>query len=247
MTRIVTLLTDYGMRDSYVAEVKAVLLARAPAVRLVDVSHDVPPGDVRAGQYLLSRTWHRFPEGSIHLAIIDPGVGTARRALAGTVGGHLFVGPDNGLFAVLPADARWVELGVPAGASATFHGRDVFAPAAAQLAGGAALDGLGETATDIARAALPVPAWDGAAWIGEVIYVDRFGTLVTNLSATAVEPGVRIVAGDRDVGPLLRTFGDVEPGHLVVFAGSGGTVEIAVRNGSAARLLGIGVGAVVRA
>lgn len=247
MTRIVTLLTDYGTRDSYVAEVKAVVLAGAPAARLVDVSHDVPPGDVRAGQYLLARTWHRFPDGSIHLVIIDPGVGTARRALAGRIGGHQFVGPDNGLFAGLPAEARWVALPVPPAASSTFHGRDVFAMAAARLAAGEDLEQVGPATAPPTGAALPAPRWDGAAWVGEVIYVDRFGTLVTNLPATAVEPGVRVVAGDRDVGSLMRTFGDVAPGHLVAFGGSGQTIEIAVRNGSAARLLGIGVGASVRA
>ncbi len=247
MSRLVTLLTDYGTLDSYVAEVKAAVLASAPQAQLVDISHDVPPGDVRAGQYLLARTWHRFPAGTVHLVIVDPGVGTARRPLAGSGGGHLFVGPDNGLFAGLPAESQWVVITASPGASATFHGRDVFAPAAARLAAGADLHRLGSPTTAPTGGALPVPRWDGAGWVGEVIYVDRFGTLVTNLPASAVEPGVRIVAADRDVGPLLRTFGDVAPGHLVAFDGSGGTIEIAVRNGNAARLLGIGVGATVRA
>ncbi len=247
MSRIVTLLTDYGTRDSYVAEVKAAVLGGAPHARLVDISHDVPPGDVRAGQYLLARVWHRFPSGTVHVVVVDPGVGTARRALAGSAGGHLFVGPDNGLFAVLPAESRWVVITAGPEASATFHGRDVFAPAAARLAAGEELHRVGSPATPPTGSALPVPRWDGAAWVGEVIYVDRFGTLVTNLPVSAVDPGVRIVAADRDVGPLLRTFGDVAPGHLVAFGGSGGTIEIAVRNGNAARLLGIGVGATVRA
>jgi len=117
VSRVITLLTDYGLRDSYVAEVKAVLVSRAPGVVLVDVTHDVPAGDVRAGQYLLARAWHRFPTGTVHLAIVDPGVGTARRALAGAVAGHLFVGPDNGLLSALPDAARWVSLPVPAEAA----------------------------------------------------------------------------------------------------------------------------------
>ncbi|HXV90745.1 MAG TPA: SAM-dependent chlorinase/fluorinase [Gemmatimonadales bacterium] len=247
MSRVITLLTDYGLRDSYVAEVKAVLLSRAPGAMLVDITHDVPAGDVRAGQYLLARAWHRFPEGTVHLAIVDPGVGTARRALAGAVAGHLFVGPDNGLLSSLPAGVRWVALPVPAEASATFHGRDVFAPAAARLASGEHLEGLGPPATDVSRSPLPAPRFDGAAWVGEVVYVDRFGTLVTNLPGDVVEPGVRLVVGDREVGALRRTFGDVDPGHLVAFVGSGGTIEVAVRNGSAERLLGAGVGTTVRA
>jgi hypothetical protein len=245
--RIVTLLTDFGLADSYVAEVKAALLAAAPDLTLVDVTHAVPPGDVRAGQYLLGRAWQRFPTGTVHLAVVDPGVGTARRALAGEAGGHRFVGPDNGLFSCLPADTRWVELTAPAAAAPTFHGRDVFAPAAARLALGARLAELGPPVVGVTRSPLPAPHHDGTAWVGEVIYVDRFETLVTNLPADAVEPGVRLVVGDRDVGPLRRTFADVEPGHLVAFVGSGGTVEIAVRGGSAMRLLGVGVGAAVRA
>jgi len=135
---------------------------------------------------------------------------------------------------------------VPDGAAATFHGRDVFAPAAARLASGVPLTELGSALADPVRSPLPVPAWDGAAWVGEVVYVDRFGTLVTNLPAGSVESGVRIVVGDREVGPLRRTFGDVGAGHLVAFVGSGGTIEIAVRNGSAVRLLGAGVGTAVR-
>lgn len=247
MKRIVTLLTDYGVRDSYVAEVKAVVLSKAGAVQLVDVSHEVPPGDVRAGQYLLSRAWRRFPPDTVHLVIIDPGVGTGRHALAGSAAGHHFVGPDNGVFSCVPEDAQWVALRAAPDAAPTFHGRDVFAPAAAQLVSGVPLAQLGEAVRDVVRAPLPEPRYDGAAWLGEVIYVDRFGTLVTNLVASRVEPGVRIVAGEREVGGLRRTFGDVAHGHLVAFPGSGGTIEIAVRNGSATRLLGIGVGAEVRA
>src|SRR5712664_2852046 len=129
---IITLLTDFGTVDSYVAEVKAEILSRAPDVTLVDISHDVPPGDIRAAQYLLSRAWKRFPVGTIHLAIVDPAVGTERRALAAEAAGlHRFLAPDNGLLSFLPPDARFVVLPVPRDAAPTFHGRDVFAPAVA--------------------------------------------------------------------------------------------------------------------
>jgi S-adenosyl-L-methionine hydrolase (adenosine-forming) len=244
---IITLLTDFGLSDSYVAEVKGVLLSRAPSAVLVDITHQVPPGDVRAGQYLLARAWHRFPPGTVHLAVVDPGVGTARRALAAEAEGHRFVAPDNGLLSFLPAGARFVSLPIPERAAPTFHGRDVFAPAAAALANGTPLERLGSPITDAHHAPLPTPHHDGVAVVGEVLYVDRFGTLVSNIPGTAVEPGVRIRVAGTDVGALRKTFGDVERGALVAFVGSGGTVEVAVRDGSAARLVGVGVGAEVRA
>ena len=246
---LITLLTDFGLADSYVAEVKAVLLSRAPppGATLVDISHQVQPGDLRAAQYLLARAWHRFPAGTVHLAVVDPGVGTARRALAAEAAGHRFVAPDNGLLSFLPAGARFVSLPIPPDAAPTFHARDVFAPAAAALAGGARLEALGAPITDAYRSPVPSPRGDGVGVVGEVLYVDRFGTLISNIPGGQVEPGVRIRVAGTDVGGLRRTFGDVERGTLVAFVGSGGTVEIAVRDGSAARLLGVGVGAEVRA
>jgi S-adenosyl-L-methionine hydrolase (adenosine-forming) len=247
MATLITLLTDFGIADSYVGEVKGVLLSQVHGVVLVDITHQVPPGDVRAGQYVLSRAWHRFPQGTVHLAVIDPGVGTVRRALAAQAAGHFFVAPDNGLLSFLPADAHWVALPVRADASPTFHARDVFAPAAGQLALGAALTHLGQPITDPYLSPLPSPRHDGAAVVGEVIYVDRFGTLISNVAGPDVEPGVRIKVAGVEIGTLTRTFGDVGRGQLVAFVGSGGTVEIAVRDGSAARLLGVGVGAEVRA
>lgn len=244
MSAIITLLTDFGTRDSYVAEVKAVLASQAHPAQLIDITHDVPPGDVRIAQYLLSRIWPRFPKGSVHLVVVDPGVGTKRRALAAGAAGHFFVAPDNGILTSLPADARFVELPVPAGAAPTFHGRDLFAPAAAQLVNGTALTHLGHPITDPVRAPLPVARKDGA-WIGEVIYVDHFGTLVTNIPGEGLATGSRVTVAGKSVEGLSRTFGDVERGR-VAFVGSGGTVEIAVRDASAAGILGVGVGAEVR-
>ena len=247
MSSIITLLTDYGAGDSYVAEVKGVILTAVPDATLVDLTHQVPPGDVRAGQFLFTRVWRRFPAGTVHLVVVDPGVGTSRRALAAEAHGHFFVAPDNGLLTSLPEDAEFVSLPVPPSASPTFHGRDVFAPAAARLAMGVSLDELGDPVDDARRSPLPEPRADGVALLGEVIYVDRFGTLVSNIKAEDVDEGVRITVEGNDVGALRRTFGDVEPGQLVAYTGSGGEVEIAVRGGSAARLLGVGVRAEVRA
>src|SRR3989449_11378907 len=130
MATLITLLTDFGDADSYVGEVKGVLLSQVHGAALVDITHQVPPGDVRATQYILSRVWHRFPQGSVHLAVVDPGVGTDRRVLAASTAGHFFVAPDNGLLSFLPADAHFVGLPVPEGAAPTFQARDVFAPVA---------------------------------------------------------------------------------------------------------------------
>jgi S-adenosylmethionine hydrolase len=247
---LITLLTDFGTADSYVAEVKGVLLSSAPGTSLVDVSHSVPPGDVRAAAYLLGRVWHRFPRGTVHLAIVDPGVGTDRAALALAAHGHYFVGPDNGLFTLVLRDTevQIVSLPTPDGASTTFHGRDLFAPAAAALAAGAALLTLGDAfAAMPARLVYAEPHYEGKSVVGEVVYVDRFGTLVTNLTPGLVPPYAIVEVEGLEVGTLRTTFGDVPTGGLVAYLGSGGQVEVAVRDGSAARRLGMGVGGRVRA
>lgn len=247
---IVTLLTDFGTTDSYVAEIKARVLAGAPDAVLVDVTHAVPPGDVRAAAYLLGRTWHRFPEGTVHLAIVDPGVGTARAALAAGAGGHWFVGPDNGLFTPLFRDyeVEVVSLPVPEGASPTFHGRDLFAPAAAALAGRVSLRRLGRPMLGIPeRLVQAEPRYEGKSIVGEIVYVDRFGTLVTNLTPETVPDYAVLEVEGLEIGKLRRTYGDVPTGGLLAYEGSGGAIEIAVRDGSAARRLGLGVGGRIRA
>src|SRR2546427_642339 len=209
MATLITLLTDFGDADSYVGEVKGVLLSQVHGAALVDITHQVPPGDVRAAQYILSRVWHRFPQGSVHLAVVDPGVGTDRRVLAASTAGHFFVAPDNadrrvlaastaghffvapdnGLLSFLPADAHFVGLPIPVDAAPTFQARDVFAPVAGQLALGAPLSHVGHPVTEVYRSPLPTPHHDGTLLIGEVIYVDRFGTLISNIPGDAVEPG----------------------------------------------------------
>lgn len=245
----VTLLTDFGLSDAYVAELRGVLLSSAPGVALVDITHAIPPGDVRAAAYVLGRAWHHFPPGTVHLAVVDPGVGTTRAALALRARGHFFVGPDNGLFTPVLRDAavEAVTLLTPSAAAPTFHGRDVFAPAAAAIAFGAPLSSLGPPFSGIPeRLATAEPRYEGKSVVGEVIYVDRFGTLVTNLTPEQVPAYATLQVEDLDLGPLRRTFGDAVAGGLVAFVGSDGSVEIAVRNGSAARRLGLGVGGQVR-
>src|SRR5687768_11201874 len=193
MRPIITLLTDFGTADGYVAEMKGVILTRAPEASLVDVTHDVPPQDVESGRLALARYWRRFPSGTVHVAVVDPGVGSPRAALAVESDGRFLVGPDNGVLspALLVAGARAVTLPIPAGAAATFHGRDVFAPAAAELALGATLDALGSPALDFVVRRTPEPRRlaDGSIE-GQVITIDRFGNATTNLmslKAQAVE------------------------------------------------------------
>jgi S-adenosylmethionine hydrolase len=246
---IITLLTDFGTADSYVAEVKGVLLSRAPGAVLVDISHDVPPGDIRSAAYILGRSWHRFPVSTVHLAVVDPGVGTSRAALAVRAHGQYFVAPDNGILTAVLRDAEVeaVTLPTPDTAAPTFHGRDVFAPAAAKLAQGTPLTELGQQFNAIPeRLAYTEPHQEGRWMVGEIVYVDRFGTLITNVKAELVPARATFEIDDLRIGPLVRTYSDVAPGGLLAYAGSDGAVEIAVRDGSAAERLGVGIGGRVR-
>ena len=247
---IITLLTDYGTADPYVGELKGVLLTLADSATLIDITHQVPPGDIPTAAYVLGRTWHRFPPGSVHLAVVDPGVGTARAALACRARGHFFVAPDNGVLSDIfrGTEVEAVALPTPGSASHTFHGRDLFAPAAAALARGEALASLGPPYLLIPRRVSgAAPQYEGKSVVGEVVYIDRFGNLITNLTPELVPPYAVLETEGLAIGPLRQTFGDVPTGGLIAYLGSGGSIEIAVRDGSAARRLGLGIGGRVRA
>lgn len=238
---LITLLTDFGTADGYVGEVKGALLSGAPGVELVDVSHDIPPQDVESGRLALARYWRRFPEGAVHLVVVDPGVGGPRAAIAVTSAGYSLVGPDNGVLspALLVPGAQAVALTVPAHASPTFHGRDVFAPAAAALASGVPLSDLGSPhATPLIRRTPEPERWGDGTLRGEVIAIDRFGNAITN--CVSLRGGTVEVAGV--VLPVVRTYGDGAPGTVVALTGSSGLLEIAERDGNAARRLGVGRG-----
>ncbi len=244
---LVTLTTDFGTASVYVAAMKGALLATASDVDIVDLTHEIPPQDVRAAALFLRDALPYFPPGVIHMAVVDPGVGSDRAALLIENAGSLILAPDNGIWTVAaPSPDRVWRLKQPRrllrSVSATFHGRDVFAPLAGRLAGGATPDEVGEPITNWCRVELPRPTVKGAVLFGEVIHVDRFGNLITNL-VIAPEP-YHLRLGDRRI-EVVRTYSDRPAGSLVALVGSNEFIEIAVVNGSAANLLGTAVGASV--
>jgi S-adenosylmethionine hydrolase len=241
---LVTLTTDYGAGSGYPAQVKAVLLSAVPDARIVDVSHEVPRFDVLGGALLLEACVPWFPAGAIHVAVVDPGVGTSRRALCAVdAAGRILVGPDNGLLTpFLGPGARAFEIApgraVPAPRAATFHGRDVFAPAAAFLARGGEPGALGPP-VDPVRLHWPVAQAGRGELRGEALAADPFGNLLTSIRAADLAGAevTRATAGGRPAR-WVRTFGEGDPGELLAMIGSGGRVEVAVREGSAAAVLG---------
>lgn len=251
---IVTLITDFGTPDGYVGEMKGVLLERCPTVQLVDITHDIDPGDVWGAAWVLGRIWERFPVRTVHLVVVDPGVGGDRRAVAAEHGGRWFVGPDNGLISRAlpgePSDARLIDpdsLDL-APASVTFHGRDLFSPAAAWLSGGGAPDRVGPPVdpSGLVQLDLPAPVRLGAAVRGQVAHVDRFGNLITDIPGAWVSPTALVEVSGEEVSGLRTHYGAAGSGELLALIGSGGTLEISVRNGSAADRLSAGRGDRVR-
>jgi S-adenosylmethionine hydrolase len=254
---IVTFTTDFGAHDGYVGALKGVVLSIAPQATLVDIAHGVPARDVAAGAVALAQAAPLFPPGTIHVVVVDPGVGGARADLVVAAGGGLFVGPDNGVLSLAARPPRQIYRIAASGfrrepVSPTFHGRDVFAPAAGRLAAGAAASDAGPPLdTMVELGTPPLHRRDGVIE-GEVIHVDGFGNLITSLPAeliegAAAEATVEVEGGAGHFEPKLgRTFSDVEPGALIAYVGSGGQLEIARRNGSAARKLGAERGTIVR-
>jgi len=262
MTPIVALLSDFGTRDYYVGAMKGAVLAACREATLVDIAHDVPAHDVLAGALTLAAAGRAFPAGTVFLAVVDPGVGSERRGLAITAGGHLFVGPDNGIFTLVLAgaeEARARALANPAlhrsEVSPVFHGRDVFGPVAGHLAAGTPFDEVGPEVTDPVLLRLEEVRRRGPwEWEATVIHADRFGNLVTNLTRrdleaiAALTPGglgelVVMVAGA--ALPLARTYSDVAEGEACALLGSSGRLEVAVHRGSAERALDASRGAAV--
>jgi S-adenosylmethionine hydrolase len=256
---IIALLTDFGSADGYPGTMKGVILGIASGATLVDLTHEVPPQDVATGAWLLHTAWRFFPAGVIFLCVVDPGVGSERRAVALSAGGRYFVGPDNGLFSYMYAavsldaavaldDPRY-QLPNP---SATFHGRDIFAPGAAHLAAGVPLAALGSSLDPetLVRLPLPHPERRGDTLAAHVLYVDRFGNLITDLDpdltdAILADAAVRVEIVGVPITARAATFADAPLDAPALLRDSSGHLALAVREGSAATLLGATRGAEV--
>lgn len=260
---VVTLLTDFGQDDGYVAAMKGTILSLAPHATVVDISHGIPPQDVHGAAFTLAQVHPFFPAGTVHLVVVDPGVGTERRPLLAAAGGAWFVAPDNGVLSyvlnaapdpapaitppeprlrpLLPPHAAWV-LDRPAWhrpqVSHTFHGRDIFAPVAARLVAGVVPEQMGRPTGEVTVLNIPEPRRRGdGAIAGCIVHVDRFGNLITNIAAAGIPAGAVVTAGRTWVRGISRTY--AEGGDIVALGGSSGRLEIAVRNGNAAQQLGL--------
>ena len=238
----ITLLTDFGTQDGYVGAMKGVIAAAAPDVVVDDIAHDIAPGDIEAAAWALGAYWRRYPEGSVHLVVVDPGVGTKRDAIALEADGRFLVGPDNGVLSRAARDASNVgamhDLARPDHEiSATFHGRDLFAPVAARLASGAPIASVGPPKRGIVRLPWPEPVHHADGVDGVVMHVDRFGNLITNIPADEAIGDCFVRVGVMEV-EVRNTYGDVDVGELIAHAGSRGVIEIAMRDGRAADRLG---------
>jgi S-adenosylmethionine hydrolase len=248
---VVTFTTDFGRADAYAGAMKGVVLSLAPDAVLVDITHDVPAGDVAGGALALAQAAPCFPPGSIHVAVVDPGVGGARAEVVVAAGGAYFVGPDNGLLAMAaPLPRRVWRIESPEfrrePVSPTFHGRDVFAPTAGRLAAGWPVERAGPPlGGELHPSPVTAPVPLGAEADSQVVHIDRFGNLVTALTAPApVSWTWRLELGSQSFTVAgARTYAEVPPGALLLYLGSGGRLEIAVRDGSAAALTGAGPGA----
>jgi hypothetical protein len=251
---VIALLTDFGTRDHYVGAMKGVALDICPEATLVDITHEIAPQDVAGGALELAAAYKYFPPNAVFVAVVDPGVGSSRRALAAEAAGFRFVAPDNGLLGAVFDDVApnaIVEITEPRymrpTVSRTFEGRDRFAPAAAWLAAGVDLSALGPAAGAIRTLDLPQPrvGTDGIA--GEVVRVDRFGNLITNIDRRSVERfgSIAITAGAHAIARVVATYAEAPAGELCALVGSTGHLEIAVSGGSAAARLALGRGAAV--
>jgi hypothetical protein len=250
---LITLTTDFGLRDPFVGIVKGVIATRAPGVRVVDVTHGIPPQDVVAGALVLRHAVPYFPRGAVHVAVVDPGVGSARRALCLETDVGCFVGPDNGLLTLAAPPGRvrravvlTEERFFLSPRSATFHGRDVFAPVAAALATGTDVDALGPPCSDPLPSPVPEPVVEAHRAHGEVVYVDRFGNLTTNVpDGPLLRRARRVRVGDVTLDAVSPSYAAVPVGAPVAVVNSWGLLEIAVRDGAARTALGCGRGAPV--
>lgn len=252
---IITLTTDFGYQDYYVSAMKAAILSINPDARLLDISHSIPAQDIMAGAWVLKNVAFMFPEGSIHLAVVDPGVGTPRKPIIAEVDGHYFVGPDNGLFSLVASERSYsayelsnVEYMADA-VSRTFHGRDIFAPAAGHLSNGRAPEAFGPRLPEMLRYRWATPIHDNEGIQGWVMHIDAYGNLITNIPAALIQEyeykTLKVYAGTTIMREIHAAYADVPTGEAVSLIGSSGMLEISVNQGRAEELLNVQKGAPV--
>jgi hypothetical protein len=244
----IALLSDFGTRDWFVASMKGVILSVNPGAVIIDINHDIAPGDITAGAFNLLACHASFPAGTIFVAVVDPGVGSRRAAMAVKAGGYVFIGPDNGLFSLVmdnyyKSEVRSLESTryFQKEISATFHGRDIFAPVGAYLSRGVAFEKFGPKMKTVVRLSIEAARASGRLITGSVIYIERFGNAITNISSSLTSQAGRIRVKGHTI-PLCGSYGDVAPGKPVAVIGSCGFVEISVNRGNAAQKLRLKIG-----
>ncbi len=250
---IITLITDFGLKDGNVGVMKGVIWGISPDVKIADLSHTIAPQNIPEAALILYRSGPYFPPGTVHVVVVDPGVGTDRRPIAASIGSQFYVGPDNGILTMWMEHAEkedlptqfvhldQAEFWLP-DVSHVFHGRDIFAPAAAHLASGIALDALGTSIHDPLRLELPQPARTASGLVGEVIHIDHFGNISTNIRREHLEGAsgldrLTLRLAGVEIHGMVQTFGTRQPGELVALFGSTGSLIVSVVNGSAAQRL----------
>ncbi len=251
---IITITTDFGTKDGFVGTMKGVIWNIDPKLQIADISHEIQPQNILEGAIALYRAAPFFPTGTVHIAVIDPGVGTARRSMAARIGEHYFVGPDNGLFTPFIEEAQktgqactFIALDKPKfwlpNVSHTFHGRDIFAPAAAHLASGTPLEDMGTPFSDPKLISMPKPQKTDSGYIAHIIVIDAFGNMTTDLPAAVLEgKNVRVRVKGQEISELSTSYGHKPVGTLVALVDSEGALEVAVVNGSAAKTLDMRIG-----
>ena len=254
---IITLTTDFGLNDHFVGTMKGVILNVVPEAEIVDISHAVQPFDVLDGALTIAQSYSYFPTATVHVVVVDPGVGTARRPIIASSEQHHFVAPDNGVLSLIYAREERMHVRHVTSqhyfqqpVSNTFHGRDIFAPVAAYLAKRVDSEKFGEIVDDYVRFNAPRPKpVDARTMRGVVLKVDRFGNLITNITPQDVPmlfqqnpPAFKIVVGKREIGEIKSAYSEGEPGEIFAILGSMGYVEISTNRGSAAQAIGVGKG-----
>ncbi|HZQ10115.1 MAG TPA: SAM-dependent chlorinase/fluorinase [Anaerolineae bacterium] len=263
MTKLITLTTDFGLSDGYVGTMRGVILNIAPDATIVDISHDISPQNIQQGALVLAHSVPYFPERAIHVCIVDPGVGSVRKPIAVALGETIFIAPDNGVISSAVAALstksnlapRAFELTNPRyrlpRVSMTFHGRDIFSPAAAHLANGVPLEEIGTPLNDFVKITPPAPKGESdGSLVGHIVYIDRFGNIATDIQEShlaAFDPArVYVTVRGHTLKGLKRTFSETERGELLALINSSGNLEIAQRDGNAAQALNVRVGDTVR-